>query len=592
MKTLRELTAFLTRASAEIDDNHDDSLPTHDVLDRFFQTDGQRSWEDESDYAAHANGDSDEAHDTDVSEYSVTRVREMLQSIPGSAPYIAPALSLSSRWTDHLLYEGGVPFDIGHSISLPEGDLAVAEEITKRFGYKAGASLKKVSTPPDISNGLGKRQEAMDTAALEAFVVSQAQWMIYEGCLCIYKAPCWHKFENENEAIKEIRQLLYRHGEIRESLMISDYRKIYSGLLSNPELEAPTRLDTPPYTINCVDGTLDLLTLQPHAHRPEDHFFCYFELSWRDVVNPPMRGEHFETFAAQIGNGNPAVRQQLLEMLAIAMTGTQLKHFFAMLGCSNSGKSQWGRFVQELLGRENVETVQSIGDFGARFTTGSLYGKLLVSCLDLPNGILPQTAVGVLKQFCGDDSVKGEMKYRKSFTYYKKPLVMLAGNHPIKVQHADREDALFNRMIVIPFADPGIDASQRIPNLYLRFLEEAPYIVREAAIAFQDLAARNWEPTKVPVPAEYAFQEGDHRVLAVKAFVSACVSSEPKAELSTADLFQAYDSFAFEYGYPKMDANFFSRKLSEVLKESLPEATPTKKVHGKEVRGYTNIALG
>ena len=458
------------------------------------------------------------------------------------------------------------------------------------LGKRSPTMLLK--SPPDISNGLGKRQEAMDTAALEAFVVSQAQWMIYEGCLCIYRAPCWHKFENENEAIKEIRQLLYRHGEIRESLTISDYRKIYSGLLSNPELEAPTRLDTPPYTINCVDGTLDLLTLQPHAHRPEDHFFCYFELSWRDVVNPPMRGEYFETFVAQIGNGNPAVRQQLLEMLAIAMTGTQLKHFFAMLGCSNSGKSQWGRFVQELLGRENVETVQSIGDFGARFTTGSLYGKLLVSCLDLPNGILPQTAVGVLKQFCGDDSVKGEMKYRKSFTYYKKPLVMLAGNHPIKVQHADREDALFNRMIVIPFADPGIDASQRIPNLYLRFLEEAPYIVREAAIAFQDLAARNWEPTKVPVPAEYAFQEGDHRVLAVKAFVSACVSSEPKAELSTADLFQAYDSFAFEHGYPQMDANFFSRKLSEVLKESLPEASPTKKVHGKEVRGYTNIALG
>lgn len=449
-----------------------------------------------------------------------------------------------------------------------------------------------LKSPPDISNGLGKRQEAMDTAALEAFVVSQAQWMIYEGCLCIYRAPCWHKFENENEAIKEIRQLLYRHGEIRESLTISDYRKIYSGLLSNPELEAPTRLDTPPYTINCVDGTLNLLTLQPHAHCPEDHFFYYFELSWRDVVNPPMRGEYFDTFVAQISNGNPAVRQQLLEMLAIAMTGTQLKHFFAMLGCSNSGKSQWGRFVQELLGRENVETVQSIGDFGARFTTGSLYGKLLVSCLDLPNGILPQTAVGVLKQFCGDDSVKGEMKYRKSFTYYKKPLVMLAGNHPIKVQHADREDALFNRMIVIPFADPGIDASQRIPNLYLRFLEEAPYIVREAAIAFQDLAARNWEPTKVPVPAEYAFQEGDHRVLAVKAFVSACVSNEPKAELSTADLFQAYDSFAFEHGYPQMDANFFSRKLSEVLKELLPEAAPTKKVHGKEVRGYTNIALG
>ena len=168
---------------------------------------------------------------------------------------------------------------------------------------------------------------------------------------------------------------------------------------------------------------------------------------------------------------------------------------------------------------------------------------------------------------------------------------MLAGNHPIKVQHADREDALFNRMVVIPFADPGIEASQRIPDLYLHFLEEAPYIVHEAALAFQRLADRNWEPTRVSVPAEYAFQEGDHRILAVKAFVKACVFSEPKAEISTADLYQAYDSFAVEYGYPQMDANFFSRKLSEALKESLPEAGPVKKVHGKEIRGYVNIAM-
>ncbi len=445
--------------------------------------------------------------------------------------------------------------------------------------------------PPDISGGLGKRQEAMDTAALEAFVVSQAQWMMYDGCLCIYRAPCWHKFGNENEAIKEIRRLLFQHAEIRDSLTISDYRKIYKGLLSNPELESPAHLDTPPYTINCVDGTLNLLTLQPHAHCPEDHFFYCFDLSWRDVVNPPVRGKYFDTFTAQISNGNPAVRQQILEMLSIAMTGTQLKYFFVMLGCSNSGKSQIGRFVQELLGRDNVETVQSIADFGGRFTTGSLYGKLLVSCLDLPNGYLPQTAVGVLKQFCGSDSVKGELKYKQSFTYYKKPLVMLAGNHPIKVQHADREDALFNRMVVIPFADPGIEASQRIPDLYLHFLEEAPYIVHEAALAFQRLADRNWEPTRVSVPAEYAFQEGDHRILAVKAFVKACVFSEPKAEISTADLYQAYDSFAVEYGYPQLDANFFSRKLSEALKESLPEAAPVKKVHGKEIRGYVNIAM-
>ena len=96
--------------------------------------------------------------------------------------------------------------------------------------------------------------------------------------------------------------------------------------------------------------------------------------------------------------------------------------------------------MQELLGRENVESVQSIADFGGRFTTGSLCGKLLASCLDLPNGTLPQNAIGVLKTFCGDDSVKGEVKYKQSFTYYRKPLLMMAGNHSITLKPAAFRD--------------------------------------------------------------------------------------------------------------------------------------------------------
>ena len=35
-------------------------------------------------------------------------------------------------------------------------------------------------------------------------------------------------------------------------------------------------------------------------------------------------------FVDQISAGNPDVRRQLLEMLAIAMTGTQLKYFYVI----------------------------------------------------------------------------------------------------------------------------------------------------------------------------------------------------------------------------------------------------------------------
>jgi len=456
----------------------------------------------------------------------------------------------------------------------------------------ASYAVKKPQlSPPNIADGLGNRQEAKDLVALEDFLVSEADWMLYDGRLCLYQGLCWVKFEDKDKAIREIRRLLDRHEEIRETMTASDYGKIYSGLLSNPRLEAPEDLNTPAYTINCLDGTLNLLTLEFHAHRPEDYFFYCFDISVQDVLEPPMSGTYFENYVSQISNNVPGVRKQLLEVLAIAMTGTQLKYFFAELGPSNSGKSQFPRFMHELLGHQNVGTIQAIDDFDNRFTTSSLYGKLLVTCGDLPNGVLPEGAIGILKQFCGDDAVKGEYKYGKSFTFYKTPLVLLSGNHPIKVRHADHEDALLNRLVIIPFADPGISNTEKIENLYQRFLLEAPYIVHEAAIAFQDLADRNWVPTRVPVPAEYAFQEGDSGLLGIQDFIKNCVLSKSGAEISTADLFQAYCDFALEEGCHQMNATSFSRSFSSVIKQLIPDASPIKRVQGKDTRGYVNIAL-
>lgn len=103
-------------------------------------------------------------------------------------------------------------------------------------------------------------------------------------------------------------------------------------------------------------------------------------------------------------------------------------------------------------------------------------------------------------------------------------------------------------MIVIPFADPGLDESERILDLYQHFLDEAPYIVQEALQAFQDLADRNWAPTRVPVPEAYATQEGDQTLLAVRSFVEDCVLYAADSQVSTEELYDAYREHAFDEG--------------------------------------------
>ena len=173
----------------------------------------------------------------------------------------------------------------------------------------ASHTTKKAKVlPPNIADGLGNRQEAKDFVALEDFLVSQADWMLYDGCLCLFQGSCWVKFKDKDKAIREIRQLLDCYGAIRETLTASDYRRLYYGLLSNPRLEAPENLSTPANTINCLDGTLNLLTLESHSHRPQDYFFSCFNLSVQDVLEPPMHGTYFETYVSQISNNNPGVR--------------------------------------------------------------------------------------------------------------------------------------------------------------------------------------------------------------------------------------------------------------------------------------------
>lgn len=446
-------------------------------------------------------------------------------------------------------------------------------------------------SPPDISAGLGNREESKNITALEKYVVSEENWLNDHGTLCLYSTPYWRRLEGEDSVVRAIRTILSPHADISDSLTAYDYTKIYRGLKSNPEVPVLGDWAPNPHMINCRDGTLNLLTGEVYPPCPEDYFFYAFDLSCSQVLDPPMYGDHFETFVHQISGDNPDVRRQLLEMLAIAMTGIQLKYFYVMLGPSNSGKSQWGRFVQELLGHGNVESIQSVADFGSRFTTAYLYKKLLVSCLDLPNSVLPEGAIGVLKTFCGSDSVKGEPKNKKSFTYYQKPLVMLAGNHPMKVPHTESNDALLNRMIVIPFSDPELDESERVLNLYQCFLDEAPYIVHEALQAFQDLANRNWSPTRVPVPEAYATQEGNQTLLAVKSFAKDCVLYAANEQVSTEELYDAYREYAFDEGFPELNKTAFGRAISAALTQAVPEAAPVKRVRGCESRGYTNIAL-
>lgn len=389
---------------------------------------------------------------------------------------------------------------------------------------------------PQINEGMGKSQAKHDLLALETFLCALAEWMVFDGKLCVYRAPHWRRLEDNDNVETEIRRCL-RDYNLGGPLAPADYKELRKSMTINPDLQRQEPFDTPKYKLNFSDGTMDVMTGEWHEHDSADGFFSCLNMSRRELEVGRNTGA-FDNLVGQIADGNPDIRRQLLELVGLALTGCNLKHFFVLVGPSHTGKTQFGRFLGELVGRKNVETLRGIDDFGDKWTVGALRGKRLAMCLDLPDSPLPAKAVGMVKQLVGDDSIKGEYKGGALFTFYEKPLLLCAGNHPIKVPNVEKEQAFVNRMVVIPFSNP-IQLEEEQQHFYRALLEDSAYIVRCAIDAMRDLAGRNFQVTRVELPPEYAPREGRQGLLAIRSFLEDCCEIAPEQELLRGRFFVA-----------------------------------------------------
>ena len=164
---------------------------------------------------------------------------------------------------------------------------------------------------------------------------------------------------------------------------------------------------------------------------------------------------------------------------------------------------------------------------------------------------------------------------------------MFAGNHPIRIPNMAKEQALLNRMIVIPFSN-ATPPEQQTQQLYRLLQQEAAYIVGQSISAYRDLIQRNFVVTRSAIPPEYAPEEGKSQILDVDAFVSSFCVLDETGEVSTTQLYQVYQDTS--YSCNVLSRIEFARTLSDVLSR-YTGVTAIKRVHGQDSRGYKGICL-
>ena len=193
----------------------------------------------------------------------------------------------------------------------------------------------------------------------------------------------------------------------------------------------------------------------------------------------------FEYFKASL---TPDDAKTVQEMFGFLLT-TEMKaqKAFLLYGPGNTGKSILIKVIEKIIGEDYVSNVP-LQDLGAKFRTVQLYGKLLNSYGDLPQGNIRDTAT--FKALVSGDRMFGDDKFEKGFNFKNTARLLFAANK-LPSNLVDQSTGFYRRLVLIPFEN--IISNEDIDReLEDTLYEERQGIVRWAMAGLKRLTENNY----------------------------------------------------------------------------------------------------
>lgn len=335
----------------------------------------------------------------------------------------------------------------------------------------------------------------------------------------------------------------------------------------------------PPDLIPCRDGVFDLAEMHPRKIRPDDYFFSCCNIGAEEIGKGT--GAQFERFIASVSDGRPAIRQQILELIGVVISGYRPKNFFLLLGPRDTGKSQLMNLLRTLVGDRCTQSISNPNELSGQWMSGSLVGKRLCYCPDAARVTLSQKSAAALKQLTGGDLIQANVKYKQPFTFRNESTIVFVSNHPLTMPW---DEALESRLITIPFFN-SIPRERQIPNFSELLYRERGYIVGEAIRALKALVNRGFMFSCSGDVPPYAHEQNFGSAAdQVSEFVEQCCRFDSESKEYTDTLYTAFCEFLSESGGSSLSRETFSKELSGLFQELEPFRTSRQ-------RGYRGIRL-
>lgn len=177
---------------------------------------------------------------------------------------------------------------------------------------------------------------------------------------------------------------------------------------------------------------------------------------------------HFLKFLNTIFEGKQEMIDLMQKIFGYCLTDKcNANRFFLFYGNGGTGKSTLLNILTEMLGQDNVSTID-MNDLSKTFLRTELYGKKANICQEFDNDV---NATNLVKIISEGGRIEAQYKFKESFFFNATCKMLFATNNLPTV--LDKSDGFFRRLLLIKFNHSFFKEGTMINN----FLEE--YLIPE-----------------------------------------------------------------------------------------------------------------
>ena len=470
---------------------------------------------------------------------------------------------------------------------IPPLDEADLERIAHSVaGYDPDPDFEKIPMNP---LGLAKRLVVRHGRDL-LYVHPWKSWLIWDGARWM-KDDLLKVGRLAIDTVEAIGQEALAEEEDDEQLRILKFansaqsRNGYDSMLhlARPMLSAyPAKFDTDPWTLNVVNGTIDLRTGELHEHRRED-----FNTRLAPVeYNPKAKCPRWLKFLDEVYDGDEELIDWMQRSYGYAITGDMSQEVYWMLyGEGRNGKGIQLRTIKGILGDYATSTPFSTFETirkSIRDDLADLQGRRFVIASE--SGEASRIDTSTLKAITGRDHLQARKLYVNLAEFRPEMKIFLAVNEKPRV--GDMTMSFWERTRSIPHERQFVGKKQD-KNLEKTLEAEWSGILRwlvEGCLRYQK---EGLEPAPQKVIVSGLEYREDNDPLA--RFINETLTASSALRISNAAAWKTYQDWAKESLLSKEQLT--RRAFSQEMARKFKRITPRGLVYYLGV-GVANIEIG